>query len=92
MQHLYSEYKNKGFTIVAINTDDDQKVIIDYFEKEKFDIPVAMGMKTSTAENYKVRSYPTNILLDRNGKVILRMEGFNEGQIQAEIEKLLAAP
>ena len=92
MQHLYSEYKNKGFTIVAINTDDEKKVITDYFEKEKLDIPVVMGAKTSTTKDYKVRSWPTNILLDRNGKVILSIEGFNEGQIQAEIEKLLAAP
>ncbi len=92
MQHLYSEYKDKGFTIVAINTDDDKKTITDYYEKEKFDLPTVMGKNTSTIKDYKVRSWPTNILLDRNGKVILRMEGFNETQIQAEIEKLLALP
>ncbi len=91
MQKLYTDYKDKGFTLVAINTDDDKATISKYLTENHFDMPVVMAVKTPTAEDYKVGSWPTNILLDKNGKVILRMEGFDEKQIRAEIEKLIAA-
>lgn len=92
MQKLYSDYKDKGFTVVAINTDDDKATIEKYFAENQFTLPVAIGMKTTIADDYKVQAWPTNILLDKNGTVIHRAEGFEEEKLRAEIDKLTAAP
>ena len=91
LQKLYKDYKDKGFTIVAINTDNDPTAITDYLHKGRFAFPVAVGKGTNIIEDYKVGLFPTNILLDKNGKVILRLFGYDNKQLRTEIEKLLAA-
>jgi thioredoxin-related protein len=89
---MYDDYKAKGFTIVTINSDDDKATIEKYFAENNFTLPAVMGVNTTVADDYKVEAYPTNILLDKHGKVIARLIGFEEAKLRTEIEKLIAAP
>jgi hypothetical protein len=56
----------------------------------KFDFPI---VRDKTAGNdvvslYKVEAFPTNYVLDGNGKVVARFVGFDQAGIEAALKKL----
>jgi outer membrane lipoprotein-sorting protein/peroxiredoxin len=99
LSRLYDEYKTRGLELISINASDGLQDI-NKFKREK---QVRFAMVTAglrgvswsllevceygLLEEYDVRSFPTNLILDRRGRVILRIEGFDE----AAIRKALAA-
>lgn len=93
LQKIYSEFKGKGFEIIAINSGDSRDTINNYFQKEKFTFLVGMdsergGKDYGVASKYGVQAYPTNYLLDGSGKIVFRSVGFDEGGLLEALEKL----
>lgn len=46
-----------------------------------------VGAAYDIAEKYGVQAYPTNYLLDANGKVLYRATGFDEAGLRAALKK-----
>ncbi|GEM_PF-1129358 len=88
MQKMYSELKDKGMGLIAVNGMDSDAVINKYVEENKFTFPIGMADKKEgggiydVAEKYGVSAYPTNYLIDASGNVIWRGVGFNEAAIR----------
>lgn len=71
MENAYKELKDKGFVIVAINIDQGGKKAIIRFKRElPFSFPVALDPEAKAARTYRVTSIPTNIIIDRQGKIV----------------------
>ena len=83
--------QGKGLELVAVNGSDEKAVIQKYFDENKFTFNVGMAGKTvgaayDIAGKYGVMAYPTNYLLDPNGKVLYRSVGFDEPGLRKALE------
>jgi hypothetical protein len=77
--------------LIAVNGMDSADTINTYMSENKFTFTVGMAEQKEggiydVAEKYGVMVYPTNYLVNAEGKVIWRAVGFNE----AELRKALA--
>lgn len=93
MQKIYDELKDKGLELIAINGFDNKDVINNYVKENKFSFGIVMaggdsGQSYDVGKFYGVQAYPTNYVLDPEGKVVWRGVGFNEAEIRAALEKL----
>ena len=94
MQKMYSELKDKGMGLIAVNGMDSDTVINKYVEDNKFTFNIGMADKKEgggvydVAERYGVSAYPTNYLVDAAGNVIWRGVGFNEEAIRKALAKV----
>jgi outer membrane lipoprotein-sorting protein/peroxiredoxin len=94
LSRLYDEYKSHGLELISINASDLVQDINKFKREKHVQFPmVAAGLRGVTwsllevceygiLEEYDVRSFPTNLILDRQGRVILRIEGFDEVAIR----------
>jgi thiol-disulfide isomerase/thioredoxin/outer membrane lipoprotein-sorting protein len=87
LQKLYTKHKSSGFAIVAVNQGDDDKSINGFLKEKGISFPVVKGI-AGTFEAYGVQAYPTNYLLDGNGKIVYRSVGFDESGLKAALKKL----
>jgi peroxiredoxin len=70
LKELYKKYKDKGFIIIGVHTDQDAAKMPAFVKKQEIDWPIVVddGDKTSTI--YGVEGYPTTYLIDKTGKVV----------------------
>ena len=88
---MYEELKGKGLELIAINSGDSAETINKYVADNKFTFKIVMGgsgPQYAIGTTYGVKAYPTNYLLDANGKIEWRGVGFNESALRGAIDKL----
>ena len=75
LKALYGKYKDQGFEVLAISVDakQDWPQVIDFAQKQQMSFPVLFDQNTKGL--YGVEGYPTNIFIDREGKLRYRMLG-----------------
>jgi peroxiredoxin len=92
---LYEEYKDQGFEVIAVEAKRDTERATKFIEEN--------GLTYTLLENaeedeeivgslFKVRSFPSSFLIDRDGNVMFFHLGFEAGDeehIEEEILKLL---
>ena len=86
-EEVYQKYKDKGFVILAINTDPEN--LQDFLKKSniKITFPILIG-EDRLLELYPVRGLPTSFLIDREGKIVkVRLGTYRE--LEEDIRKLL---
>ena len=95
LQPLYETYKDRGFTVVVVDGKRQTDLAMKFIEKH--------GLTYTALENgegdaevvkslFKVQSYPTSFLIDREGRVMIAHLGFDAGDeehLAEEIESLL---
>ncbi|OGS21922.1 MAG: hypothetical protein A2298_00150 [Gammaproteobacteria bacterium RIFOXYB2_FULL_38_6] len=93
LEKIYTKYKNNGFVLAGINTEeqdvDGAKVIA---QEYRLTYPVLTDSKTRTVKLYGVEVLPHTVLIDRKQKVRFIHSGFKESDIRIiteEIELLL---
>ena len=84
------KYGTKGFQVVAVSMDDDEKAARRFVRRLKLNYPVAMGT-ASLAESYGgVLGLPANFIIDREGRIAAKYVGETDLKaIEAEIQKQL---
>ncbi len=73
IKRIYSQYKSKGFEIVAISIDKDPKEYQKALDQGKYpwiNYSELKGWDCSIAYDYGIRATPTMILIDQNKKII----------------------
>ncbi|KAF2329090.1 TlpA family protein disulfide reductase [Flavobacterium daemonense] len=72
LKEIYSNYNSKGFNILGIST--DKTVNLEIWKKRIIEKEIPwqnyLDENAVLATNEKIFSYPTNFLLDKNGKVL----------------------
>jgi peroxiredoxin len=93
MQQIYSEYKERGFEILAVNIESDAKHLISDFVKElhlTFAILLDPDMKVT--RKFRVIGLPVSVLIDRQGIVRAKEIGYHDWTSKASrklVETLL---
>lgn len=98
LQQLYSRYKNKGFEIIGIaqergKTIDESKNSW-YKAIEELSLPWTNVLNNENKEQmdivkeYQISGFPTKILVDENGKIILRVVASATDDIDIALKKI----
>jgi thiol-disulfide isomerase/thioredoxin len=91
LKQYYQAFKGKGFEIIGISLDKQEKQLKEYLETEKLPWKISYSGKfwnDDTARLYNVHSIPSYWLIDKKG--ILRYFGLRGEQLKKAVEELLA--
>jgi len=90
-QKFYDAYKNKGFELIALSIDDDEKVLRQVSKERGFSFPIAWRWDDKADDNFgDIIGTPTLYVVDRNGKVAWMKRGrVSYAQLQEVIDPLL---
>jgi peroxiredoxin len=98
---IYHQYKDRGFEILAVATDDpDTRAQVSAeVRNKKMDFPVLLDDETTALDRYNPKGeLPFAVLVDRRGSIVLRRASYQAGDeesmksLRAAIEQALAAP
>jgi peroxiredoxin len=91
-QRVYDDYKDKGFTVVGLSTDEQGPGIVQRFVTDKgITYPIAMATDDMRRLYGGVDALPQSFLLDKTGHVRKMVAGmFSEGILRREVDALLA--
>jgi len=89
---LYARYKDRGFTILAVNAwDEDADELKRFAREQNIGYPVLLKGHAA-AEAWGVSSIPDNFLVDRNGEIAHKHVVIDDKtirKVETRIEKLL---
>ena len=73
LQRVLEQYKDRGFEILSLNVlPEEHEFVMPYLTKNRFTFR-ALETTTDWAEKtYNARGYPTNLLVDRDGRIVFR--------------------
>ena len=86
-QKLYSELKDQGFSIVAINTVDTAADIKSFVRENRLTFPIVMTDGSVTGA-YRIESFPSTYLLNSEGKIVYRAVGVDEDGLLRSLREL----
>ena len=79
MQKIYTEYKGKGFEILAINIERDANEEIQDFIKElRLTFPVLLDSDMKVTRKYRLIGLPVSMLIDRQGIIRSKEIGYHD--------------
>jgi peroxiredoxin len=79
MQQIYTDYKEKGFEILAINIEPDAKEEIRDFMKElRLTFPVLLDSDMKVTRTYRLIGLPVSMLIDRQGIIRSKTIGYHD--------------
>jgi thiol-disulfide isomerase/thioredoxin len=93
MEKLYQRFKDKGLDILAVNIQERKADVEAFMRRNKLTFPAVLDEDGRIARQYGVMGIPTSYILDRQGRVVLRLVGsinWDDPQIFAAFETLLA--
>ena len=94
MQELVNQYKGSDVEFFFINTQENKKAeetrknVSKFIADHKYNLNVLFDFEDSVSRNYKVQGIPTEIIIDKEGNIISRSEGY-DGNLGALIKENL---
>jgi len=79
LNRLYDKYRSSGFTLLAVNIDDDPRTAVNTAAKMGLRFPVLLDTDKAVSKRYDLGSMPATVLIDRDGKVRFLHRGYREG-------------
>ncbi len=94
MERLYRKYKDRGFTVVAVNQFETQDMVFEFTGRLSIEptFPILFDKESRASELYRVKGLPTTYLIDKAGRIRYRAMGgreFDHPEVQKVIESLL---
>jgi peroxiredoxin len=90
LKTIYKRYNPKGFEVISISQDENKKAWMDAIKHDSTGIWIhilaaekrpgkpSQMFNDDVSKNYFVQSIPTQILIDKNGKIIYRHVGYSK--------------
>jgi thiol-disulfide isomerase/thioredoxin len=92
LRDLQKKYAGKGFELVSVSSDDDEDVWRTFIEAQKMNWSEYIDMSGEVLSAFNVESFPTYVVLDKDGVMRFRQSGFaqsTEGEMVDAINKAL---
>jgi thiol-disulfide isomerase/thioredoxin len=92
MEIVYQRYKSRGLEILALNLQESKGEIETFMRWNRLTFPVIMDQDGRIGNQYGIRAIPTTYILDRQGRVVLRLVGsinWNNPDVFAALDALL---
>jgi len=89
---IYSEYKDKGFKMFAISTDDENSVakVKPLVKSKGYNFPVLLDTNSDAVRLYYAQSIPYSVILDKEGMIIYSHLGYMRGD-EVKVKKIIAS-
>lgn len=79
MDEIYAKYKDLGFTILAVNVDENRDEALRFLDNVPVDYPILYDPESSVSELYEVQAMPTTVMIDRGGNARFVHYGYQPG-------------
>jgi peroxiredoxin len=94
LESVYQEFSPQGFTILAVNTtnQDILSSAVNEFTSRRYTYTMLLDQDGTVANLYRMRAVPTSILVGPDGRVtdVIIGSGISEGFLRARLSQLLA--
>lgn len=94
LRKLSRRMENEPFVILSVSSDQDEKVLREFVASEEMSWPQVWDRGAKMRRLFGVHSFPTYILVDHRGEVLLRHSGWSssiEIQISRQVTRALRA-
>jgi len=97
LEEFYKRYKDTDVEVIGVAVDIDRYENVVQFVKEMgITYPIAADTSGEAKEYYQIRNLPTLFVIDRDGIIQLRLEGYDpkntEKQLEEAVQKALERP
>lgn len=75
IEKLWQEFKEEDFAILAIDVQEEGKLVSSFMKKMNLSFPVLLDGKGKTAQSYGIRGLPTTFFLNPKGEIIGKAVG-----------------
>ena len=92
MDDLYAQYKDLGFTILAVNVDENRDEAHRFLDKVPVSYPILYDPQSDVSEQYEVQAMPTTVMIDRDGNARFLHHGYQPGyedEYETQIRQLV---
>ena len=83
LNRLYDKYRSSGFTLLAVNIDDNPSHGAATAARWGLKFPVLLDADKTVTRLYDLGSMPATVLIDRDGRVRYLHRGYREGVEEA---------
>lgn len=88
IEELYNKYKKIGFTVLAVNVDEDPANARAMLKEVPVSFPVVLDTKNTSIQEYQVQAMPSTYMVDRKGMIRDVHRGYKAGD-EAEYENYI---
>jgi len=88
LRDLEEKYAGKPFEMVGISSDEDEGVWRTFLDKQHMNWPEYLDLSGPVQEVFKIDSFPTYLVLDRDGVIRFRQSGLSDST-QVELEEAI---
>lgn len=85
---FYEANQEKGLMVLGVNAQEDRATVSQFIETNGFTFPILLDSVGDVARQFQVNSYPTTIIVDRNGTI----QTIHNGLITAEQLETMVTP
>ncbi len=91
LDQLNENFRNTGLQVLTVNTNKPNILnqVRPYINKRKYKFPVSVDPRSKLAKQFGVLGFPTLFLIDKNGNIIHKSSGYEDGQEEVYLEKLV---
>ncbi len=86
MDAIYEQYKDLGFTVLAVNVDENREEAHRFLDKVPVSYPILYDPESEVSERYNVQAMPTTVMIGRDGNARFIHYGYKPGY-EDEYEK-----
>jgi len=91
---IYSEYKDNGFKMFAISTDNEKTVakVKPFVSSKNFEFPVLLDTNSDVARLYYAQSMPYSVIINKEGFIVYSHLGYMRGDeenVKNKVSELL---
>jgi len=76
---LYEKYRGSGFTVLAVNIDEDPRKAANLAGQLGMTFPVLLDTDKKVSRLYDLSTMPSTVLIDRDGRVRYVHRGYRDG-------------
>ncbi len=91
LDQLNSNFKDTGLSVLAVNVNKPNilKQVRPYINKRKYKFPVSVDPRSKLAKKLGVIGYPALYIVDKDGTILYKSSGYEEGKEDEYLERLI---